>query len=180
VRLPGQIAALVGVGACAGVALNHFSAQPLPLTRPVYAASASGTAVCSSAAGAHAAARHAIMPQAEAVAACTACSAGFVDARGAVAFANGHIPGAIHLPPAGESDEAGALTALRRFATVVVYDAGTGCHLADAVADRLRAAGFSDVRILDGSWSAWQAAGGPAESGACRACGAHEPPGRHL
>lgn len=173
-KLTTQIGVVLGAGLALGVTLNQCSPHAASLLRPVYAASASGTAVCSAGGEGHAAPVHAVMPQSEAVAACAACSAGFVDARGAAAYANGHIPGAIHLPPVGESDESAALASLRAFPIVVVYDAGTGCHLAAAVADRLRAAGLSDVRILEGSWSAWQAAGGPAQSGACAACGAHE------
>lgn len=173
-KLRSQIGALLAFGFGLGVLLNQVGAHPASLSRPVFAASASGTAVCSAGGEGHATPRHPVMAQSDAVAACAACSAGFVDARGAEAFAHGHIPGAIHLPPVGERDEAAALASLRGFHTVVVYDAGVGCQLAVAVADRLRGAGFSDVRILDGSWSAWQAAGGPAQSGACAACGAHE------
>ncbi|MSP61329.1 MAG: rhodanese-like domain-containing protein [Myxococcales bacterium] len=168
---------IVLAGSVLGLGLNVASRHPIPLGEAVYATSSSGTAVCTGpggAAGGHEA--HPLMAQGDAVAACTACSAGFVDARGAAAFASGHIPAAVHLPPHGHSDERLALETLRKFATVVVYDSGIGCRLADGVADRLRAEGFQDVRILDGSWRAWMATGGPAESGACMACEAHDHP----
>jgi rhodanese-related sulfurtransferase len=43
---------------------------------------------------------------------------------------------------------------------VVLYDEhGEGKHTAE-IADRLRASGFSDVRILEGGFAAWHAAGG--------------------
>ena len=109
------------------------------------------------------------MPLAEAVSACAQCTVGFVDARGAAAFALGHIPGAVHLPPAGDPGEEGTLERLRQFQTLVVYDEGGSCGLARGVADRLEGLGFNDVRLLEG-WRDWEAAGGPAQSGACEAC----------
>src|SRR5262245_59970239 len=154
-------------GSALGLTLNAASRHPIKLAEPVYPASASGTALC----GQHATVvgRHPTMSRAEAVASCAACTVGFVDARGAHAFAEGHIPGAVHLPPAGHTDERAALDAMRKFSEVVVYDEGADCDFAPGVADRLQAEGFK-VRILDAGWGGWQGAGGPAQSGACEAC----------
>lgn len=105
----------------------------------------------------------------EALASCDACNAGFVDARGAVAFAHGHVPGAIHLPPTGCGDTE-SLAPLRAFDTVIVYDDDAQLRLARGVADRLVTAGFDNVRVLEGSWAAWEAARGPAQAGACETC----------
>jgi 3-mercaptopyruvate sulfurtransferase SseA len=113
------------------------------------------------------------MALSEAIKACDSCTVAFVDARGAAAFAEGHIPGAIHLKPAGHPADAEIIQRLRSFATIVVYDSGGGCGLAEGVADRLAALGFGDVRLLDGSWNTWQDSGGPAQSGACQACTEH-------
>ena len=107
---------------------------------------------------------------AEATRRCAACTAGFVDARTAAEFAQGHVTGAVHLPPSGHPDEATAVAALRAFPLVVVYDGGYACALAEDVARRLERAGLPDVRVLDGGWRGWLAAGGPGESGACSAC----------
>lgn len=173
-RLLVQMAAIAAGGALLGLGLNLVSARPARLRTPVYAASESGSAVCGTSPEAqHEKHGHKVMPQKDAVAACGACSVGFVDARGAAAFAEGHIPQAVHLPPAGHPDEAHELQKLRAFPTVVVYDSGGGCGLAEGVADRLAAAGFTDVRLLEGSWTDWMAAGGPALSGACQSCGDH-------
>jgi 3-mercaptopyruvate sulfurtransferase SseA len=101
---------------------------------------------------------------------CTGCTAGFVDARPASEFAEGHIPNAIHLPPHGHPGEAEALARLRTFSTVVVYDSGYACNMADAVASHLLADGLTDVRVLEGAWPAWVKSSAPAESGACEAC----------
>jgi len=88
----------------------------------------------------------------------------------------GHIPGAVHLPPAGHPDEAAEMQ------SCAASHAGRlrlrrRVRLAEGVADRLAAAGFKDVRLLEGSWTEWMKAGGPAQSGACKACSGH--PGEH-
>ncbi len=167
-------------GAVLGLVLNAASARPAALTRAVYPAAASGNSVCGASPEAqHEKHGHRSISQAEAVAACNGCSMGFVDARGAAAFAEGHVIGALHLPPAGHADEPAVLQKLRQFPTVVVYDSGGGCGLAEGVADRLSAAGFPDVRLLEGSWQGWMSAGGPAQSGACQACAHHEATGDH-
>jgi len=166
-----QVAAICFCGAALGLVLNWASARPANLLRAVFPASSSGVGVCSASPEAqHETHGHKVMPQAEAVAACNSCSVAFVDARGAAAYAQGHIVGAIHLPPAGHPNESHLMEKLRSYATVVVYDSGGGCGLAEGVADRLAVEKFKDVRILEGSWSAWQAVGGPALSGACQAC----------
>ena len=102
---------------------------------------------------------------------CTACLAGFVDARGPHEFAHGHIQNAIHLPPVGHPDEAAVVTQLRTYPLVVVYDGDYSCAVADDVALRLRRAGLPDVRVLQGAWPAWVAGQGPSAAGACGACG---------
>jgi rhodanese-related sulfurtransferase len=173
-RLLVQMAAIALGGAALGLVLNMASGRPARLFVPVHAAAESGISLCSAAPEAqHGKHGHRVMPQMEAVAACGACTVGFVDARGAAAFAEGHIPLAVHLLPAGHPDEAAEMQRLRAWSTVVVYDSGGGCGLAEGVADRLERAGFKDVRLLEGSWTDWNAAGGPAASGACQACSAH-------
>jgi rhodanese-related sulfurtransferase len=173
-RLLFQMASIALGGSVLGLILNAASCHPVSLTRAVYPSSASGITACGSAPEAqHQIHGHRVMLREEAVDACRACSAGFVDARGAAAFAEGHIPGALHLPPAGHPDESDQLEKLRAFPVVVVYDSGGGCGLAEGVVDRLSKAGFKDVRLLAGSWTDWTAAGGPAQSGICAACGAH-------
>ena len=107
----------------------------------------------------------------EAAQLCTACTAGFVDARSASAFEQGHISGAIHLPPIGHSDEEAAIQKLRTFPKVIVYDGDQECALAQRVAERLTRHGLKDVRGLAGAWQAWADAGAPALSGACDVCG---------
>lgn len=97
-------------------------------------------------------------------------------------YAAGHIPGAAYVDmnadlasPPGEGgrhplpDPALFNTAMRRAGVgletpVVVYDDWAG-HAASRAWWLLRHYGHRDVRVLDGGWSAWQAAGGAAENG---------------
>ncbi len=170
-----QIVAISFAGAMMGFGLNAASGRPITLSKPVHPASSSGVGYCGvGEEGAHAEHGHSTMKRAEAVEACGSCSAAFVDARGAAAFAEGHIPGAVHLKPAGDPSEGEVLKRLRSFRTIVVYDAGAGCGLAERVADRLIALGFADVRLLEDDWNTWQEAGGPAQSGACGTCDLQE------
>src|SRR4029077_8392910 len=104
---------------------------------------------------------------------CSDCTVAFVDARTASAFAQGHVAGAIHLPPIGHPDEALRMAELGQKKTVVVYDDLSSCNLADSAGQRLRSRGVRDVRVLEGGWPAWQSRGQPAASGACEICAAH-------
>jgi 3-mercaptopyruvate sulfurtransferase SseA len=166
-ELPVRAAIIAVLGTGIGLAANPLTPRPVPLGTPVYPASASGTATCSAP---HGAAEPTRITQSEARKACDACSATFVDARGENEFAQGHIPGAIHLPPSGHPDEQATFDRLRGTKTIIVYDSDVGCGLATGVADRLARAGLGDVRVMDGSWTQWESSGGPAESGACEQC----------
>ncbi|MDB5094388.1 MAG: Sulfurtransferase [Candidatus Eremiobacteraeota bacterium] len=46
---------------------------------------------------------------------------------------------------------------------VVLYDEKGDGDLTGRIAENLRASGFRDVRILDGGFAAWEAAGGPTQ-----------------
>ncbi len=170
------MALLVVVGALLGGALDFASpllthvrpdwGHPVSLREAVEPASASATASCHL----EVAPAPRMMPLDEALSAYASCAAAFVDARGDAAFEEGHIAGAFHLPAEGAPDAAAVLAKLKRYRTVVVYDADSkGCRLAQGVADRLVEGGCRDVRVLEGSWTAWDEAGGPAAAGRCSA-----------
>lgn len=98
-------------------------------------------------------------------------------------YLQGHLPGAVfvdldadladhsatgrgrHPLPAPEAFQASARRwGLHDGDAVVVYDDWNG-QAASRAWWLLRAAGVSDVRILDGGWAAWQRSGGPVETG---------------
>lgn len=102
---------------------------------------------------------------------------------GSAAYRAGHIPGAVYvdldaelsdhsvpgrgrhpLPSAESLQDSARRWGLHPGDPVVVYD-DWNSQAAGRAWWLLRAAGLTDVRILDGGWSAWQAAGLPTESG---------------
>ncbi|WP_133480204.1 sulfurtransferase [Cognatilysobacter segetis] len=106
---------------------------------------------------------------------------------GARRFAEGHVPGAArvdletdlsgpHYPGAGRhpwpSDDAFAAVLGRLGITpdhqVVVYDDAQGALAAARLWFMLRLWGHEAAAVLDGGWSAWQAAGGAVETGESR------------
>jgi len=168
-----QIVVIVAAGAVVGVVANSASPRPASLFEPVHAAAELGAGSCSQQGGpAEAPAPRIAVDEAKAL--CDGCRAAFVDARGPAAFAAGHVTGAVHLPPAASGSDEAAVTTLRAFPLVVVYDGDYSCALADEVAARLRRAGVAQVRVLEGAWPAWVAGGGSGTSGECPVCGDDE------
>jgi rhodanese-related sulfurtransferase len=172
-----QMALLAAVGSGLGLAANALSPHPAALRQPVLSAAEAGGGACAMPASAAPATsapppwRPARIGVEEAKGMCTACLAGFVDARGPHEFAHGHIANAVHLPPAGHPDETSVIAQLRTYPLVVVYDGDYSCAVADDVAVRLRRAGLGDVRVLQGAWPAWVAGQGPSAAGICGVCG---------
>lgn len=168
VRLLAQVSALSLAGVLVGLGVNALSPRPARLGTPVRSVAEEVGSCRLPAQGSLLGSLFPRVSVAEAAPMCLACSAAFVDARSAADFAVGHVSGAIHLPP-GEVP-LDALLQMERFRTVVVYDGSPDAAQAAVVAGALRARGLMDVRILEGSWPAWLAAGAPGESGACASC----------
>ena len=165
---------LATLGSAVGLGANALSPHPAALGRQVLSAAEAGGGSCAmppSTTPFPAPWKAPRISVEEAKGLCTACLAGFVDARGAHEFAHGHIANAIHLPPVGHPDEAAAVAGLRAFPLVVVYDGEYSCAVADDVATRLMRSGLADVRVLAGAWPGWVAAQGPAAAGMCGVCG---------
>jgi rhodanese-related sulfurtransferase len=97
-------------------------------------------------------------------------SPGFVllDSRGTQAWAQGHVPGAIHLP--GREITARADGELDRSVPVVTYCWGPGCNGATRAALALALLGFR-VREMIGGLEYWAREGFPVET----ADGIHRP-----
>jgi rhodanese-related sulfurtransferase len=83
-----------------------------------------------------------------------------VDARGAGAFAAGHIPGAVSLPFTLLESRMPQFAALHpRTVPIVVYCADTECPVSAAEARDLREHyGYLDVREMPGGYAAWRLA----------------------
>jgi rhodanese-related sulfurtransferase len=83
-----------------------------------------------------------------------------VDVREEKEWAQGHLPGAIHLSK-GVIERDIEKTIPDPAATIVLY-CGGGFRSA-LVADSLRQMGYSNVRSMDGGWREWRQAGYPVE-----------------
>ena len=82
-------------------------------------------------------------------------------------FDAGHIPGSLSVPLddrdfVAEVDE---LADGDRSLTIIFYCAGNSCPASTAAMERLRRAGFTDVRDYRGGMEEWQGAGLPVQSG---------------
>jgi len=88
---------------------------------------------------------------------------GFVllDSRSAEVWAQGHVPGAVHLP--GREIAARAETELDRSVPVVTYCWGPGCNGATRAALALAERGFA-VREMLGGFEYWAREGLPVET----------------
>jgi rhodanese-related sulfurtransferase len=89
-----------------------------------------------------------------------------VDARDPVSFYEGHIKGALNVPP-GEAQNflKEILTQTKSGRAIIVYCDGVDCPLSLELARDLRQSGVPSVRVLVDGWSRWQKAGYPTEKG---------------
>jgi len=79
-------------------------------------------------------------------------------------FAQGHLPGAVHIHPEEVAEKAPALLP-DRDAPIVTYCSNTACRNSGAAAARLTAMGYTDVRAYAEGKQDWSAAGLPLETG---------------
>lgn len=92
-----------------------------------------------------------------------------IDARPALFFRTGHLPGAVNLPREGFQVAYEPLRARLerdRNQALVVYCQGGSCEDSDLIAAALRSLGFAQLTIFAGGWKEWQASGLPVEVGA--------------
>lgn len=88
-----------------------------------------------------------------------------IDARPAVLFRLGHIPGAISLPAdAFAAHYPEVQERLNAASALIVYCTGPSCEDASRVSDALRRLGHTSVLIFKGGWQEWTSSGLPEEN----------------
>ncbi len=102
----------------------------------------------------------------QARAAFDARSALFLDARKPEEYEQGHIPGALNLPPrAFEEHFLEAMDRVEAAASLVVYCEGSECSDAIETAQRLLETGKTEIYVFEGGWKAWVDDSGPVAKG---------------
>lgn len=90
----------------------------------------------------------------------------FLDARHPEDFADGHIPGALSVPPGLFAEEVEALLAdVGQDKVLVAYCSNLQCPLSHRLADALDMIGIEGVRVFEGGMQEWEQAGGSVEAG---------------
>ncbi|MEK7475037.1 MAG: rhodanese-like domain-containing protein [Candidatus Coatesbacteria bacterium] len=94
-------------------------------------------------------------------------AAAFVDARSALRFASGHIPGAVNIPSTDfEASFARLKAVLRPDWATVVYCESADCDESDLVLEQLVKRGYVKLLHFKAGWQVWEDAGLPQEQGA--------------
>lgn len=92
-----------------------------------------------------------------------------VDARGAEAYALGHIPGAVSVPAFTEGDEIDRRLAPRMKAggetLLIIYCEGAWCRMGELLERKLIERGYRRVAAFPPGWEAWESKGLPEEKG---------------
>lgn len=156
-----MVVALALISCAAGLTLNHFSTHPLPIVyqNPEQRFDQQLTTLV-------AAAPFAIAPAATVSlndfrTAVEDHHALILDARPAVFFERGHVPGALNLSRDDFANDYRRLASALKAAQskpIIVYCSGGACHDSRLVANALLSLGFSDVSIYTGGWEEWSEA----------------------
>jgi rhodanese-related sulfurtransferase len=90
----------------------------------------------------------------------------FLDARDAVSFYQGHITGALNVPPGEEQVLLKEVMSRARSGRVIIaYCDGVDCPLSATLARSLQQSGVDSVRVLVDGWGRWRKAGYPTAGG---------------
>ena len=163
-----MVALLAIVSTVAGLAMNHFSSRPLPIVyqTPEQRFDKELTTLVTSAPFAIAPA--ATLSLADFRSAVESKNALILDARPALFYERGHVPGALNLSRddfARDYRRLGATLKPAMDKQVVVYCSGGACHDSKLVANALLSLGFSNVSVYTGGWDEWSAANLPQVTG---------------
>ncbi len=80
----------------------------------------------------------------------------FVDARHEYDYKLGHIKGAVNVPLKDFSLATSALASVPREKLIVTYCDGAECNSSIELAQKLTAAGFTNVKMFFGGWNEWR------------------------
>ncbi len=148
-RILGQSLGILALSAVLALAVNAARPDGLPLVQA--AQSAAQSAVQLSQSGGEIALKDAALLF-------LSGRAVFLDARSQYEFEQGHIQGALNLPPREFASQfQGLKPRLAGTEAVIAYCDGEGCQLSQALAEHLRGAGLKNVYVLKNGWSLWQA-----------------------
>lgn len=167
VRDLGLIALLAIASLAAGLVINHYSSQPLPLVyrTPEQRFDTELTTLVAAPPFKIAPAATVGLPEFRATV--DGKRALILDARPSLFFDQGHVPGALNLSRQDFARDyrrlSPALKAVDR--PIVVYCSGGDCHDSRLVANALLTLGFSNVTVFTGGWEVWSAAKLPAATG---------------
>jgi rhodanese-related sulfurtransferase len=90
----------------------------------------------------------------------------FIDARSQEEYVSGHIPGALNLPlEEAQRGEVGDRLRASLDRALVVYCQGGDCETSISLAKILYESGFKDIKVFQGGWAEWKAAGLPVAEG---------------
>lgn len=93
----------------------------------------------------------------------------FLDARSQFEFEQGHIQGALNLPPREFASQYQDIKPhLAGKDAIITYCDGERCPLSHALAEHLRGAGLKNVYVLKNGWGLWQAEKLPTAKGAAK------------
>ena len=164
----GLVALLALASLAAGLAINRYSSQPLPLVyrTPEQRFDAELTTLVAAPPFKIAPAATIGLPEFRAIV--DGKRALILDARPDLIFEQGHVPGALNLSRQDFARDYRRLAPTLKPATdkpIVVYCSGGDCHDSKLVANALLTLGFSNVSVFTGGWEAWSTAKLPAATG---------------
>jgi rhodanese-related sulfurtransferase len=163
-----MVVALAILSAAAGFIINHFSTHPLPIVYQSPEQRFDQELTTLVAAAPFAIAPAATVSLADFRTAVENRSALILDARPAVFFERGHVPGALNLSRDDFANDYRRLApALKAAQTrpIIVYCSGGECHDSRLVANALLSLGFNDVSVYTGGWTEWSEAHLPEVTG---------------
>jgi rhodanese-related sulfurtransferase len=171
VRDLGGVALLAIVSLAVGLVMNRFSSRALPIVYQTPEQRFDAELTTLVAAPPFKIAPAATVGLEEFLAAVNGKSALIIDARPAVFFEQGHVPGALSLSRERFARDYRRLASVLKAAVdkpVIVYCSGGDCHDSRLVANALLSLGFSNVSVFTGGWLAWSEARLPVSTGSGR------------